>query len=157
MLCNTRTDTNTSSTMVCPKRCKCLFNKHGSSSHLTGISQRYKTMRCSQHTCAGKSPSYSQSLRWDQCEAAIKTCPWQGRGCAGVSRQYSTRVSTYRPKSHQSRCLGPTRGMCCVPLPAQGKTEPVQTKTSSWKGKLLPPPGQHFTEKFAMPPSQGPS
>lgn len=111
----------------------------------------------SQHTCAGKCPSYSQSLCWDQCEAAIKACPWQGRRCAGVPRQHSAPVSTYYPKSHESRGLGPTRGMCCVPPPAQGKAESIWTKASSWKGKLLSPPEQHFTEMFAIPPSQGTS
>ena len=35
--------------------------QHGSASHPTDISQRYKNVMCSQHTCAGKSPSYSQS------------------------------------------------------------------------------------------------
>lgn len=153
VLCNTRTWHQHFKYKGALKEMQVLV-QHGSASHPADISQRYKNVMRSQHTCAGKSPSYSQSPRWGQCEAAIKACPWQGRGCAGVPPQHSAPVSTYCPKPSEAGGLGPVRGTRCVPLPAQGKAESIQTKASSWKGKLLLPPGQYFTEQFAILPSQ---
>ena len=147
MLGNTRTDTNTYSTKVRSKRCECLFNTGVLVILLILVSDT--KMRYAANTpVLAEAPAIHKALA-EIGVSSDKSVPLAGQECLALPAQHVTEhIVPQSPAGPK-----PTQATCCVPLAAHGKA--IQTKASSWKGKLLPPPGQRSTEKFAIPPSHG--
>lgn len=123
VLCDTRTDTDTLSTKARSKRCKHFLFNTGVLVILQVLVRDTKTWCTANTPVAGKRPSYSQSPGWDQCEG------WNR--AAGAQEHVISTLSTYCPKPRLPGGLGPPQGMWCLPLPARGKAESIQTKASS--------------------------